>query len=49
MNPLQLYNTEIYELCLKHSVGELAVFGSILTDKFNAKSDIDLVVDFTRI
>ena len=49
MNPLQLYNTEIYELCLKHSVGELAVFGSVLTDKFNATSDIDLVVDFTRM
>ena len=49
MNPLQLYNVEIHELCLKHSVGELAVFGSVLTDKFNDSSDIDLVVDFTRM
>ena len=49
MNPLQSYSVQINELCLKHSVGELAVFGSVLTDKFNATSDIDLVVDFTRI
>jgi uncharacterized protein len=49
MNPLQLYHTQIHELCLKHSVGELAVFGSVLTDNFNDSSDIDLVVDFSSI
>ena len=49
MNPLQLYRSQIYELCLKHSVGELAVFGSVLTDNFNDSSDIDLVVDFSSI
>jgi predicted nucleotidyltransferase len=49
MNPLQVFNVEIHELCLKHSVGQLAVFGSVLTDKFNATSDIDVVLDFTRI
>lgn len=49
MNPLQLYSTQIHELCLKHSVGELAVFGSVLTDNFNDSSDIDLVVDFSSI
>ena len=49
MNPLQLYSAQIHELCLKHSVGELAVFGSVLTDNFNDSSDIDLVVDFSSI
>jgi predicted nucleotidyltransferase len=49
MNPLQLYRSQIHELCLKHSVGELAVFGSVLTDNFNDSSDIDLVVDFSSI
>lgn len=49
MNPLQLYNVEIHELCLKHSVGELAVFGSVLTENFTNSSDIDLVIDFTRM
>ena len=49
MNPLQLSSAQIHELCLKHSVGELAVFGSVLTDNFNDSSDIDLVVDFSSI
>ncbi len=49
MNPLQLYSAQIHELCLRHSVGELAVFGSVLTDNFNDSSDIDLVVDFSSI
>ena len=49
MNPLQLYRYQIHELCLKHSVGELVVFGSVLTDNFNDSSDIDLVVDFSSI
>ncbi len=49
MNPLQLYSAQIHELCLKHSVGELAVFGSVLTDNFNDSSDIDLVIDFSSI
>ncbi len=49
MNPLQSYSVQINELCLKYSVGELSVFGSVLTDKFNSTSDIDLVVDFTSI
>jgi predicted nucleotidyltransferase len=49
MNPLQSYSVQINELCLKHSVGELAVFGSVLTDNFNDSSDIDLVVDFSSI
>jgi predicted nucleotidyltransferase len=49
MYPFQSYSVQINELCLKHSVGELAVFGSVLTDKFNSSSDIDLVVDFTPL
>ena len=36
----------ITELCKKHKVKSLYVFGSVLTDKFNNKSDIDLIVDF---
>jgi hypothetical protein len=49
MNPLQLYSNQINDLCLKHSVGELAVFGSVLTDNFNESSDIDFVVDFSLV
>lgn len=36
----------ISDLCLKHRVKSLAVFGSILTERFNEESDVDLFVDF---
>ncbi|MEJ7693907.1 nucleotidyltransferase domain-containing protein [Daejeonella sp.] len=29
-----------------HKVKTLYAFGSVLTDRFNSKSDIDLIVDF---
>lgn len=38
----------IIDLCKKHKVHKLFVFGSILTNRFNGKSDIDLVVDFKK-
>ncbi|MBJ2194456.1 MAG: nucleotidyltransferase domain-containing protein [Muribaculaceae bacterium] len=36
----------IIDLCLKHKIKTLAVFGSILTDRFNDQSDVDLLVNF---
>ena len=36
----------IIDLCRKYRVKSLAVFGSILSDRFNDKSDVDLLVDF---
>ncbi len=36
----------IFELCRKHKVKTLSVFGSILTDRFNDDSDVDLLVNF---
>lgn len=39
----------LIELCKNHKVGELYIFGSILTDKFNTKSDIDFLVQFEKI
>jgi hypothetical protein len=33
-------------LCLQNKVKSLYVFGSVLSDKFTDKSDIDLIVDF---
>ena len=38
----------IVALCKKHKVGRLFVFGSILTNKFDEKSDVDMVVDFEK-
>lgn len=36
----------IFELCRLYKVKSLAVFGSILTDRFNEHSDVDMLVDF---
>lgn len=36
----------IVRLCKNHRVRTLAAFGSILTDRFNDQSDVDLLVDF---
>ncbi|OWP85150.1 nucleotidyltransferase [Flavobacterium davisii] len=46
MNLLESHTTEIFNLCKAHKVKTLYAFGSVLTDKFNTESDIDLVVDF---
>ena len=37
---------QITDLCRLHRVKSLFVFGSILTDRFNDHSDVDLLVDF---
>ncbi|KAA6346289.1 hypothetical protein EZS27_006167 [termite gut metagenome] len=40
---------KIASLCERYKVKKLYAFGSVLTDKFNNQSDIDLVVDFKEI
>src|SRR5690606_37196933 len=37
---------ELRRLCAEFGVRELAVFGSVLREDFNAESDVDLLVDF---
>ncbi len=39
----------INALCKSHKVKSLYAFGSVLTDKFNDKSDIDLIVNFSDV
>ncbi|MDE6235062.1 MAG: nucleotidyltransferase domain-containing protein [Muribaculaceae bacterium] len=46
MKLIELNLKKIFDLCRRYRVKTLAVFGSILTDKFNDNSDIDLLVDF---
>lgn len=46
MKLIELNLQRIIDLCQKHKVKTLAVFGSILTDRFNDQSDVDLLVDF---
>ncbi len=46
MKLIELNLQRIIDLCRRHKVKSLAVFGSILTDRFNDQSDVDLLVDF---
>lgn len=46
MKLIELNLQRIFDLCRSHRVKSLAVFGSILTDRFNDRSDVDLLVDF---
>ena len=40
---------KLNQLCLSHKVKQLYLFGSILTEKFNDKSDIDFLIQFANI
>ena len=39
----------IRDLCTKHKVARLFVFGSVLNNRLKKNSDIDLIVDFRDI
>lgn len=39
---------KIAALCKRHKVSKLFVFGSILTNRFNDESDVDLLVTFNK-
>lgn len=49
MKLIELNLQRIFDLCRKHKVRTLSVFGSILTDRFNDQSDVDLLVDFEPV
>ena len=49
MKIIQEHIKEISNLCKKHYVSEMYVFGSVLTDDFGPDSDIDFLVRFTGV
>jgi hypothetical protein len=49
MNTINQNINQINSLCKSHKVEKLYAFGSILTDKFNDKSDVDLIVSFGNV
>ncbi len=49
MNPIESHTEAIQKLCKTHNVKSLYAFGSVLTEKFNKESDIDLIVEFQPI
>lgn len=46
MKLIELNMDKIVALCKKYRVAKLWVFGSILSDRFNEESDVDLSVNF---
>lgn len=48
MKLIELNMDKIVALCKKYKVNKLWVFGSILTDRFNDDSDVDLSVRFDK-
>lgn len=49
MRLIQKHINKIKDLCDRHYVDELYVFGSVLTNKFKKESDIDLLVKFSGL
>ncbi len=49
MNPIEQNIEAIKTLCARYKVSKLFAFGSVLTEKFNSESDIDLLVDFDNV
>jgi len=49
MNIVESYFQEITKICQKYHVLSLAIFGSVLTDRFSDTSDVDFVVNFSDV
>jgi uncharacterized protein len=49
MNIINLNRDKLIELCDNHNVKELYIFGSVLTQKFNDSSDIDMLIQFAQV
>lgn len=51
INPDRHFNiqpNQLQKICQQWQITELALFGSVLRDDFNAESDIDILVSFTE-
>lgn len=49
MNLIENYRNQIVELCDNHKVKELYLFGSVLSEKFNDSSDVDMLIQFSQV
>ena len=45
MSPIAAYRDDIRKLCGQYGIARLFAFGSVVTDRFNDDSDIDLIVE----
>ncbi len=44
--PIQIDAAKIATFCEKHHITKLALFGSVLTERFTDESDVDVLVEF---
>ena len=44
--PIRIDKEELAGFCEKHYIIKLALFGSVLTDRFGPDSDVDVLVEF---
>jgi uncharacterized protein len=49
MNLIDTYSADIKRICSLYNVKSLYAFGSVISDQFNEKSDVDFIVDFNAI
>jgi predicted nucleotidyltransferase len=49
MEIIEQNTDKLIELCINHKVGQLYLFGSVLTNQFKESSDIDFLVQFNKI
>jgi len=49
MHPVDAHKDAIEALCRRHDVRRLFAFGSVLSDRLSADSDVDLVVEFSGV
>ncbi|AUC62555.1 toxin-antitoxin system antidote component (plasmid) [Cyanobacterium sp. HL-69] len=43
---LKISLNQLFDICQQYNIKEMALFGSILRDDFNNKSDIDFLISF---
>lgn len=44
--PIEIDREQLAAFCRKHHLTKLALFGSVLTDRFGPDSDVDVLVEF---
>lgn len=49
MNLLEKHLNEIQDLCIKNNVNQLYLFGSLVNERLEESSDVDLIVNFDTI
>ena len=49
MEIIEQNTDKLKELCVNHKVGQLYLFGSVLTNHFKESSDIDFLVQFSQV